>query len=128
MFALGRSLGYLPRMRTILLIEDDDVTRETLAYYLHNELGYKCLEARNGPQAVVVLKSVQIDIVLCDFLLEDDTAIPVIKWLEDSPTPPKVVIMSAMSKIEETLKTFKVDALLKKPFDLDALENVLNSV
>ncbi len=119
---------YLPRMRTILLIEDDDVTRETLTYYLHNELGYKCLEARNGPQAIVVLKSMGIDIVLCDFLLEDDTAIPVVKWLQDSLNPSKLVIMSAMSKIEETLKMFKVDGLLKKPFDLDALENVLNSV
>ncbi len=115
-------------MRTILIVEDDRYTRETLCYYLSNELNFKCIEAKSNTDALNALMANDVDIVLCDFLLEGDTAIPVINHVKSMIDKPSLVIMSAMSHIEDTVKMFNVQGLLKKPFDLEALENTLRKL
>ena len=50
---------------TLLIIDDDDVVRASLAAYL-DDSGFRVLQAANGPQGMELFESEQPDLVICD--------------------------------------------------------------
>ena len=58
-------LQSLPRMRSILVAEDSEVTRELVAGILRG-LGYRVLEAQDGQQAWEMLQDHRVDLMLTD--------------------------------------------------------------
>jgi two-component system, OmpR family, response regulator len=106
----------------ILLVEDDDSLRSTVARYLRLR-GYAVLEADSAEQARERLATgPRPGLVLLDLNLPGDTG-----WelLRDGPLAsgegPPVVIVSAIPVGHRQLAEHRVAGYLPKPFPLDTL-------
>ena len=77
--------------RTVLVIEDEDRLRQTIAAYLEDS-GYLITQAANGRKGIEVFAQRNPDIVLTDLRMPDMNGVEVVAWLrENSPHTPIIV-------------------------------------
>jgi CheY-like chemotaxis protein len=115
------------RGHPILVVEDDDIIRDTLLDFLSDH-GYQAVGAVHGADALSKLHETQPP---CLILL--DLMMPVMdgqtfreRQLEDpnvSDIP--VVVISAYNDLGTTMEAMKVDAFLPKPLHLNELLDVV---
>lgn len=110
-----------PYRPAILVVEDDDLIRETLRQLFTDE-GYLVTPAPDGAAAMTVLSTMRPDLVTLDLNLPGVTGGDVLKMIRDTTTLEgiKVVIISAEATIPARLRK-AADEVVAKPFDLHAL-------
>ena len=113
----------------VLIIDDDDALREAMREVLELH-GFSALTAGDGKAGVQLLAARvgEIAVVLLDLtlpVLRGDRALEEIRRI--SPTVP-VILMSGRSEGEtaQRLSGQRLDAVLKKPFDLEDLVNAVH--
>lgn len=107
--------------KQILLVEDDSAIMETLSLFLRYE-GFTVVKARNTEQAAAAIKETQPDLVLLDYMLQEDTAEPIVKILREQHSDKvKVVLFTAADDPMGKAQAVKADAVVSKPFELDFL-------
>ncbi len=110
------------KLKTILIVEDDNVARRAIGRLLQLE-GWNTLEASNGVQGLRIFRNQLPEIVLTDVVmpgLDGFYLTAVIKSI--SPQSP-VIIMTGLGDAELDGKTqdLGVNVLLRKPFDPEEL-------
>lgn len=115
-------------MRTdILLVEDDDAHRSMLKTMLRS-WDYTVGEARDGDEAVALVREKSFDVVLTDVRMARMDGISALKnMLEYNPALP-IVLMTAYSSVETAVDALRIGAYdyLVKPLDFDALKHTLS--
>lgn len=108
---------------SILVVEDNDDLQILFQLLLESE-GYEVTIAKNGYEAIEILKTKQPQLVLMDIMMPDISGLDVarnIKEKEDCQTLP-IVLVSAVDRLEEQqLDYSKADDIIYKPFNLDDL-------
>ena len=110
---------------TLLLIDDDDVVRESLAAYLEDS-GFSVLQASNGLLGLQVFETQQPDLVICDLRMPQVGGLELIRQVtERSPQMPVIVLSGAgvMNDAVEALRLGAADYLIKPLEDLAVLEH-----
>jgi len=114
---------------TILLVDDDDMLRETLKTLLELE-GFHVFEAGNGLEALEILKTEKIHVVLSDMLMPLLNGYELLEKIQDFQSPrPAVIMMSGYSKYSAP-DCIKNGALrfLQKPVSCDQLIETIKAV
>ena len=107
----------------ILLIEDDDLFRESLTRILERE-GFSVEYARKGREAIEIAKDKDISLIISDIRLADNMdgieAVKKIKEFNPSKKIP-VIVMTAYSDDDAPVRALKagVDDYIYKPIALD---------
>ena len=116
-------------MGKILVIDD----REEICNMLDNFLSKKGHLVRvvdNGREAIMLAKTIDYDLVLCDLAMPDVYGYDVIKALNELENRPKIGLITGwgekLKPIED--EDFKVDFIIKKPFDLSELTRHINDL
>ncbi len=112
--------------RKILVVDDDPVIRDMMADILDFE-GYSIAVARNGHEALQLLRSNQDFLVFLDIMMPGMSGKELCTVLESDPHLRKrhiIILMSAMDNLEEAA-SIKVEAILQKPFVVDELIGIL---
>lgn len=105
--------------KTILLVDDEPHVLEVLRVTLE-DLGFRLLEAHDGPSALDLARSENPDLVVLDVMLPSMSGLEVCKTLKQSTetvgTP--VIMLTARSGEEDTQAGFEAgaDRYLTKPF------------
>src|SRR5262249_15820652 len=88
-------IGYTPRLKNILIVDDESSIRSLCRAVLQSE-GMHCDESAQGAQAISMVHQRRYDLVLCDVNMPDMLGTEVCKRLRDDPPGPnmKVVMMS----------------------------------
>ncbi|HEN8798291.1 SpoIIE family protein phosphatase [Pseudomonas sp. CM25] len=110
---------------TLLIIDDDDVVRASLAAYLEDS-GFSVLQAGNGQQGLQVFDEHQPDLVICDLRMPQMGGLELIRQVsERAPQLPVIVVSGAgvMSDAVEALRLGAADYLIKPLEDLAVLEH-----
>ncbi|MBH3471067.1 two-component system response regulator RssB [Pseudomonas putida] len=110
---------------TLLIIDDDDVVRASLAAYLEDS-GFSVLQAVNGQQGLQVFEEHQPDLVICDLRMPQMGGLELIRQVsERAPQLPVIVVSGAgvMSDAVEALRLGAADYLIKPLEDLAVLEH-----
>ncbi|MBF8779164.1 two-component system response regulator RssB [Pseudomonas fulva] len=110
---------------TLLIIDDDDVVRASLAAYLEDS-GFDVLQASNGQQGLEVFEQHQPDLVICDLRMPQMGGLELIRRVsEQAPQLPVIVVSGAgvMSDAVEALRLGAADYLIKPLEDLAVLEH-----
>jgi len=110
---------------TLLIIDDDDVVRASLAAYLEDS-GFSVLHAGNGQQWLQVFEEHQPDLVICDLRMPQMGGLELIRQVsERAPQLPVIVVSGAgvMSDAVEALRLGAADYLIKPLEDLAVLEH-----
>lgn len=111
----------------ILVADDDPVIRDMMADILGFE-GYPISVARNGYEALEVLRSERGLLVFLDLMMPVMSGKEVLTALERDPELRNrhiIVLMSAMDNLEEA-SSLKVDAILQKPFLVEDVLDILD--
>ncbi len=111
-----------PMKPSILIVDDDDVMRETLSDVLRRS-GYEIFLESSGNGALSVIKKNVIDLILLDMKLPDVDGLEVLKKIKEFDTEILVIIMTAYSDVQTAVSAMKSGAYhyINKPFELDEL-------
>jgi two-component system CheB/CheR fusion protein len=123
-----RKLGPLAGL-TILVVEDDTGSRETLSRLLAFE-GARVLVAEDGRRALAVMAAEDPDVVLTDLQMPGMDGFELIGHLRADPRRPRwrIIALTGLTEPEDHARTSGAgfDAHLDKPLDFDVLLGVLS--
>jgi len=106
---------------TILIVDDEKHTREGLRQSLEDE--FDTYTASNLDEALNVLNSDQIDLVLTDLRLGGEDGMALIERILQRPRPPVCILMTAYGSIATAVEAMKRGAydFVTKPVNIDEL-------
>lgn len=109
-----------PHTGTVLVVDDNEVNRDMLSRRLERQ-GHTVLLAENGRQALAMLQSEPVDLVLLDILMPELDGFETLKQLKSSDalrhTP--VIMLSALDELDSVVRCIEAGAedYLPKPFN-----------
>jgi DNA-binding response OmpR family regulator len=116
-------------MQSVLIVEDENPLRRILTLNLARR-GYNVVEADTAEAALDAVRAsvagdIPFDLLLLDINLPDQSGWDVLRRLREDPQlamrPPSVIVMTAVRPHDKRIAEFHPDAVLLKPFPIDAL-------
>ena len=109
-------------MARLLVVEDDDTIRETVAEALEME-GFAVMAATNGRSAWDLLSRDSYDLVVLDLMLPGINGLDLCRQLRQGSTPPLILVVSARDTETDRVLGLEVgaDDYLIKPFGMREL-------
>ena len=108
--------------RSVLVAEDDPGISRMIKLVLEDE-GYAVTIARDGAEALALVRSLCPDVLLLDLRLPvlsgEEVASSILALPESSR--PRLVVTSASSRLKEISEKIGADGFIQKPFELDDL-------
>lgn len=104
-------------MTKILMVDDDSHIRELVSLLLQNE-GFQVYEASDGLEALTLLESIQVDMVILDIMMPHMDGWELGRELRDFYDFP-ILMLTAKRETTDKLKGFNIgtDDYLVKPFE-----------
>jgi len=114
---------------SILVVDDEEEICNMLDDFLSRS-GYKVKTVDSGAGAIELAKRENFDLVLCDMAMPDIFGYEVIKFLNKLKKRPKIGIITGWGGKLKPMddEEFKVDLIVKKPFDLSELRKHINDM
>ena len=105
---------------SILIVDDEINVTKLLEKFLKKE-GYATLAAASGEEALNIIDSHQVDIVITDIKMPEMSGIELLSKINYIDPTIKVILVTAFAAIETAVEALKMGALdyITKPFDLD---------
>ncbi|SDH57575.1 Serine phosphatase RsbU, regulator of sigma subunit [Pseudomonas benzenivorans] len=110
---------------TLLIIDDDEVVRASLAAYLEDS-GFNVLQAGNGLEGLDVFQREHPDVVICDLRMPQVDGLELIRRINALQVETPVIVVSGagvMNDAVEALRLGAADYLIKPLEDLAVLEH-----
>jgi len=114
------------RKYSILIVDDENNVTKLLEKFLKKE-GYNTLIASCGEEAIEIIDSHQVDIVITDIKMPGISGIELLRKIGDIDSSIKVILITAFATVETAVDALKMGAVdyITKPFNL---EDVLASL
>lgn len=105
----------------ILVVDDEkEVTLSLKGFFA--ALGYDMLSALNGNEALDVIDSIRLDLILLDVRMPGVDGIHILKKVRKEKPKTKVIIMTAYDKeVKQEVEDIGIDGFFAKPIDLSKL-------
>ena len=117
------SVSHLPEhTQCVLLVEDDPALRRYLEVVLQRA-GYTVLSAGDGLEAMKVLLSAEVDVIVTDALMPNLDGYELCRFVRNSDhlSHLPVILLSALDPKNSTDESEQVDAFLSKPVSPEVL-------
>ena len=113
----------------ILVVEDEQCLAELLEFFLL-DLGYKVVLANNGQRALEVLEKQPVELIISDVMMPVLDGYQFVKKLRSKPqlADIPVLLISAAPINPLKLKPHEAQAYLHKPYELDIVEKMVESL
>ncbi|MDR3435129.1 sigma-54 dependent transcriptional regulator [Telmatospirillum sp.] len=113
---------------TILLVDDEERLSDVLTVALE-QLGFRVLSARTGKDALRLLETEQVDLLLTDLRMPGMSGRDLLRESKLRLPNLPVVVMTAYSSVKDAVEVIKEGAFdyVGKPFEIDDLETVLKN-
>jgi DNA-binding response OmpR family regulator len=107
--------------QTILVVEDESILRETLAYNLRKE-GYDVLEAADGGQALDIWRAHKPSLVILDLMLPVMSGLEVCRIMQSERRVPVIMLTAKVGEIDKVVGLeLGADDYMTKPFSMREL-------
>jgi UDP-3-O-acyl N-acetylglucosamine deacetylase len=112
----------------ILIVDDEPSILRSLEGILGDE-GFQVIDARNGEEALKLIREQQFDIVLLDIWMPGMDGIQTLQRMKALQPSLYVIVMSGHGNIETAVKATKLGAFdyLEKPLSLDSVLSSVNA-
>ena len=117
-------------MKTHILITDDEpLVRKSLKETLRYQ-GYNVTTAKDGVQALEVLKNYSVDIVMADMKMPNLGGMELLRRVKKQYPRTQVVLMSAYGQIENAVEAMRLGAAdyISKPFEDSKITDLLKKI
>jgi HD-GYP domain-containing protein (c-di-GMP phosphodiesterase class II)/ActR/RegA family two-component response regulator len=111
--------------KTILIVDDDEVFRETLCGGL--ETSYKVVSAANAKEAIEILNQKSVDLVLTDVRMPGMSGYELIEWLAagNQNRIPYIIMTGYVSLVESPQESGHSFSTITKPFKLSDIKELI---
>ncbi len=114
---------------TVLVIDDSKSSRALNVAYVCNVLGpeTRCIEAAGGEEAMAILKTQSVDLVLLDLTMPGMSGYDVLTEVQRHKLSPRIIVISAdiQRQTRERVTALGAIAFVEKPVQQDALRALL---
>jgi DNA-binding NtrC family response regulator len=93
----------------LLVVDDDDAHRKTLAGYLTRQ-GYRVTAADSAEQALTLLSEADPEVILSDIRMPGLSGIELLKKLTDSGHPADVILITAFEDMQTAVEAMRIGA------------------
>ncbi len=109
----------------VLVVDDDPGLRESFRVILEDE--YEILDVPDGLQALELIRSCQVDLVLLDIRLPGMDGIEVLERIKALDDQVEVILVTAVKTVRTAVSAMKLGAFdyLTKPFEEDEVLSVI---
>lgn len=112
-------------MANLLIVDDDPVIREVIAYSLRDS-GLQLLQAESGAQALQIFRTEAVHAILTDREVSGRDAVDILKEVKRSQKNVPVIVMVDLGEKEaDKLLDEGAFATLKKPFQIDDIKKIV---
>jgi two-component system response regulator HydG len=110
-------------MPTVMVVEDDQSTRESLCAALR-DAGMDVLSAAGGTEAIHRLNLAPVDVVISDVMMPGLTGVELLSHIQEHHADTAVILVTAYGTIESAVDAMRRGAYdyITKPINLDRLE------
>jgi DNA-binding response OmpR family regulator len=117
------------KMKSILIVEDEAVMRESLRDWL-TDSGYQVETAVEGEEALKAIGEQDFGVAILDLVLPGKDGIEVLRQARAKSPQLKGIIITAYPSVETAVEAGKEGAVdyLSKPFDLNHLEKIIRDI
>ena len=116
----------------ICLIADDYSTARRLIKDSLLHIGFSCLEAENGNQAIAIIQQTTLDLVIADINMPEKNGLELLKDIRaDENMKDLPVVLTMLEPFEDLIfdaKKLGMNDYLVKPFDVFTLSKTLDKV
>lgn len=114
------------RKKVILLVDDEEIIRETLSRDL-GEGGHEVLTVENGEKALQLLKEHHVDLVITDLMMEGIDGLEVLRAAKAFDPELCVVILTGFGDLASAIGAVRhgADDYLLKPYEFDELQRCI---
>ena len=117
--------------QTCLIVDDYSTARRLINDSLQ-QLGFSCLEAENGNQAIALIKQSVLDLVIADVNMPEKNGLELLKDIRANDNMKDLPVFLTMLEPFEDLiidgKKLGMNDFLVKPFDVFTLSKKLDNV
>jgi two-component system, chemotaxis family, chemotaxis protein CheY len=111
--------------KVVLVVDDSTTVRKFVAASLHLK-GFKVITASDGMEALEIMPSKKIDLIITDLNMPDMDGYELIRTLRETPEYQKIpiIILSSMTdvKSKKLALQFGVMAYLEKPLSIETIQ------
>ncbi len=104
----------------ILIVDDDDIVRESLSAVLENR-GFSCRQAVNGSEAMQMLRQIDFDVVITDLEMPQLNGIELIEKASQLNSRTSFILITAYGSMETAIQALRKGAFdyLIKPLNFE---------
>jgi len=113
----------------VLVVDDEEIARDNLEYILKKE-GYQVSTAANGLEAVNILKTRNIDLILTDLKMEKMDGMQLLESAKKISPHAELVMITGFATVSSAVDALKKGAFhyLPKPINLDELRSTVRQL
>ena len=115
------------KVKSVLVVDDEIEILEIWMEVIAN-LGHTVYTARNGDAAVDIIKEIDLDLIITDMQMPGSDGMTILKYLVTLEERPKIIISSGHIQDSNLMVDYKVEKLIRKPFDLVVEMKYINSL
>ena len=116
----------------ICLVVDDYSTARRLIKDSLQQMGFTCLEAENGNQAIALIKQTTLNLVIADVNMPEKNGLELLKDIRaDDNMKDLPVVLTMLEPLDDLIsdgKKLGMNDYLVKPFDVFTLSKTLDKV
>ena len=114
------------------LIADDFITTRHIIKNTLNDLGFTCLEAENGVEALAIIQQLTLNLVIADTHMPEKNGMELLEDIRaDDNLKDLPVVLTMIEPLEELIsegEELGMNDYLVKPFDVFSLSKLLDKV
>lgn len=113
----------------VLVVDDEEIARNNLEYVLRKE-GYQVSAAANGLEAVNIMKTRNIDLILTDLKMEKMDGMQLLESAKKISPHAELVMITGFATVSSAVDALKKGAFhyLPKPINLDELRSTVRQL
>jgi DNA-binding NarL/FixJ family response regulator len=117
-------------MKTVLIIDDEEMTRETYAKMIEKKEGYKVIAAGKGKEWIELCKQNKPDCVFVDMNYPTTDGIEILKGLKDICPEAEVYFITEEDSPSflKQLEEMGVKKYYTKPLDVNNIQEILRII
>ena len=114
----------------VLIVDDDESSRDILSIVVSESMGHVALTATNGMEALELIKSEDPDIVITDLMMAQMSGVELISKIKSLGGTQEIILVSAHSDIEAYLQAMDLGAYeaINKPFHPSEISRTINKI
>jgi DNA-binding response OmpR family regulator len=114
------------KTKTILVVDDEDMIVSIISKNLERA-SYQVITARNHKAAWKIVQETPVDMVISDVMMPYAGGFDLVEMMKDDEKTKQipVILVTGMDKDILNASLIEADAVIQKPFDMDALLNLV---